>query len=33
MAPAGDGLAAPARIQLSTRIGRIVLVATKFQAE
>lgn len=31
MAPAGDGLAAPARIQLATRIGRIVLLATKIE--
>ncbi len=28
MAPAGDGLAAPARIQFSTRMGRVVLTAT-----
>jgi Protein of unknown function (DUF3108) len=33
MAPAGAGLAAPARIQLSTRIGRVELVATKFRTQ
>jgi hypothetical protein len=32
MAPVGPGLAAPARIQLRTRIGRIVLVATSIHA-
>jgi hypothetical protein len=33
MAPAGTGFAAPARIQVLTRVGRIVLVATKFRLE
>ncbi len=33
MAPAGAGLAAPARIQLRTRIGQVVLEATKFRTE
>ncbi len=33
MAPAGAGLVAPARIQLSTRIGRVELVATKFRTQ
>ncbi len=33
MAPAGAGLAAPARIDLTTRIGRVELVATKFRME
>ncbi len=33
MAPAGDGFAAPARIRLSTRIGPVQFVATKFRME
>lgn len=33
MAPAGNGLVAPVRIQVRTRVGRIVLEATGFRAE
>jgi Protein of unknown function (DUF3108) len=33
MTPAGNGLAAPARIQLSTRLGEVVFVATKFETQ
>ncbi len=33
MTPTGTGFATPARIQVNTRIGRIVFVATKIQAQ
>ena len=33
MAPAGNGLVAPVRIQMRTRVGRVVLVATGFRVE
>jgi hypothetical protein len=33
MAPAGDGLAVPARIQFPSRIGNVVLTATTLQAK
>lgn len=32
MAAAGNGLAAPARIQFGTRMGRVVMTATRFEA-
>jgi Protein of unknown function (DUF3108) len=31
MAPAGEGLAVPARLQIATRMGRVVMTATRFE--